>query len=324
MPEYILSGCLLCIMMGAAGLTGNAELIFPEAAALVCGAWLRRVQPWNIDRGKMEFLMILGAFAGIALSRWLSGPLWVRAAAGYVLVMLAFHFSDSSMAPMVSAVILPVMLGTKDILYPVTVTVIILAVTGVQYLMVRCGYRRENVYSPQKEREGHPAAMWGARLLLVLPLTAAACFSGHPFLAAPPLLVLYTEYSDAAFPARRKPIAVFIAFVCAGAAGVWTRWMLDRALASYGMTRGVGCGLLFALAGLTVYLLLLVIWNISGLWIPPMGAAAYLPVLLGPGRLTAYLISLTAGAAVWLLIGHITPYLAGRLERRQIINERRG
>ena len=152
----------------------------------------------------------------------------------------------------------------------------------------------------------------------------AACFSGHPFLAAPPLLVLYTEYSDAAFPARRKPIAVFIAFVCAGAAGVWTRWMLDRALASYGMTRGVGCGLLFALAGLTVYLLLLVIWNISGLWIAPMGAAAYLPVLLGPGRLTAYLISLTAGAAVWLLIGHITPYLAGRLERRQIINERRG
>lgn len=268
MPEYILSGCLLCIMTGAAGLTGNAELIFPEAAALVCGAWLRRVQPWNIDRGKMEFLMILGAFAGIALNRWLPGPLWVRAAAGYVLVMLAFHFSDSSMAPMVSAVILPVMLGTKDILYPVTVTVIILA--------------------------------------------------------APPLLVLYTEYSDAAFPARRKPIAVFIAFVCAGAAGVWTRWMLDRALASYGMTRGVGCGLLFALAGLTVYLLLLVIWNISGLWIPPMGAAAYLPVLLGPGRLTAYLISLTAGAAVWLLIGHITPYLAGRLERRQIINERRG
>ena len=70
-------------------------------------------------------LMVFGAFVGIGLNIFVPGPVYLRIIAGFVIVMATFEITRYFLAPMISAVILPVMLGTRTILYPVCVAVII-------------------------------------------------------------------------------------------------------------------------------------------------------------------------------------------------------
>lgn len=303
--ELLFSAFFLIAMTAIAARSGMHEIIFPEAAAIVCGAWIRPSQPWNVGRYGMLFMLFFGAFAGVLLNLYVPGPVWIRAMIGYLLVCCIFLVSGYSMAPMISAVILPILLGTTSFVYPVTVGVMLLVITTMQFVLVKSGRRKETICCNSKCRKAD-ISLWISRFLFVFPFTAIAYFSEMTFLAAPPLLVLFTEFSQAADNSRKKNAIVCILVAAAGFLGSLTRYGIEYTNAWDHLP--VICILTFLLFGAVVLL-----WRISGLWLPPLGAVAFLPLLIPLSGVSLYALEVTIGSIFWLFFSRFCPRISKKM-----------
>ena len=116
MRKQLLSdGLVLAIvaaMVGAAELTGQSEIIFPEVTAIAVGAFLAPRLTWRTDRVRMLVTVTLCAVLGVLLVRFVPLPVWGRLTLAYGLAQVVFLLSGTRFAPMISAIALPVLLGT--------------------------------------------------------------------------------------------------------------------------------------------------------------------------------------------------------------------
>lgn len=116
MRKQLLSdGLVLAIvaaMVGAAELTGQSEIIFPEITAIAVGAFLSPRLAWRTDRVRMLVTVTLCAVLGVLLVRFVPLPVWGRLTLAYGLAQVVFLLSGTRFAPMISAIALPVLLGT--------------------------------------------------------------------------------------------------------------------------------------------------------------------------------------------------------------------
>ena len=122
MRKQLLSdGLVLAIvaaMVGAAELTGQSEIIFPEITAIAVGAFLSPRLAWRTDRVRMLVTVTLCAVLGVLLVRFVPLPVWGRLTLAYGLAQVVFLLSGTRFAPMISAIALPVLLGTESWVYP--------------------------------------------------------------------------------------------------------------------------------------------------------------------------------------------------------------
>ena len=118
MRKQLLSdGLVLAIvaaMVGAAELTGQSEIIFPEVTAIAVGAFLAPRLTWRTDRVRMLVTVTLCAVLGVLLVRFVPLPVWGRLTLAYGLAQVVFLLSGTRFAPMISAIALPVLLGTES------------------------------------------------------------------------------------------------------------------------------------------------------------------------------------------------------------------
>ena len=63
--RYFYALLMILLMIGAAELLMEREIIFPEMAALTIGMWIVDKRVWQVSRASMVVLMILGAVAGV-------------------------------------------------------------------------------------------------------------------------------------------------------------------------------------------------------------------------------------------------------------------
>ena len=116
MRKQLLSdGLVLAIvaaMVDAAELTGQSEIIFPEITAIAVGAFLSPRLAWRTDRVRMLVTVTLCAVLGVLLVRFVPLPVWGRLTLAYGLAQVVFLLSGTRFAPMISAIALPVLLGT--------------------------------------------------------------------------------------------------------------------------------------------------------------------------------------------------------------------
>ena len=116
MRKQLLSdGLVLAIvaaMVGAAELTGQSEIIFPEITAIAVGAFLSPRLAWRTDRVRVLVTVSLCAVLGVLLVRYVPLPVWGRLTLAYGLAQVVFLLSGTRFAPMISAIALPVLLGT--------------------------------------------------------------------------------------------------------------------------------------------------------------------------------------------------------------------
>jgi hypothetical protein len=276
-------------MAAAAELSGEREIIFPEAGALALGAWIAPRQPWRVSRAQMVGLMTLCALAGVALVRFVPFGLPVKTALGLAFVGTVLTLSGTTLIPLISACILPVFLGTRTLLYPLTVLALTVILAAGQTLMERAGLR-----TPAKPEPCPPpgvrARHWAKTMAVLLALCLIPTATGLPYLVAPPLLVTFAELFFPHSPLRRNPGKVYLALVCAAALGTTARagmifWNLSVTL----------CALLAILG-------LLGVFRGLGMMLPPAAAAALLPLILPEQTLWRYPPLVCVGAAVLVAI----------------------
>lgn len=119
-------------------------------------------------------------------------------------------------------------------------------------------------------------------------LSAPAYFSGNPLLAAPPLLVTYTEFTRPDMTLRLKPRRAWGTLALAGLFGGVGRFAVE--------SLGVPPTLVVAL----FYPLLIATWSTFETWLPPAGAALLLGLLVPYAGPLAYPASVAVGGAVWV------------------------
>lgn len=279
----------LLLMLATAEWTGEKEIIFPEMGALLIGAWVSDRQPWRVGRFQLLVLMTGGALAGVLIVRYLPLPLLGQIAVAFLLAASALLLSRTTLVPLLSAVILPVMLQTTSFIYPLSVCGMAGMTILIQWLMEKGGWRKTETPYTSSRPEVRDLVHWVTLFALVMLLSALPVQFGCLFMAAPPLIVMFTELSAPSCALRCRFPTVLLAMACASLFGAVCRLLLAEK-----------AGLPLWLAAVPAIVGIFFLMHRLQLWFPPAGAAALLPMLLPAQGLVWYPLQMTVGACVFI------------------------
>ena len=286
--ERCLFGILMAfVMVFIAELSGEKEIIFPEICALTIGAWVSEQQPWKTNKRRIFFLMSAAALFGVLVVRFISLPLIFQvcfcfAFTGFVLTIFKTNF-----IPIISACILPVYLGTKSWIYPLSVAFMALIIIIAQWLMEKLHMRPVNNFIPCKFDTKKQIIKW-SKLLLVFAIIALVPFNSHQiYFLAPPLIVMFTELSNSNSPARKKPYYIVFLMTFSAFTGCPLRYLLEIYL-----------GLPLFWVVVFACIILFFVLNRVRIYFPPAGAILLIPLILDKKLLFAFPPEVFTGAVI--------------------------
>ncbi|MBR7084935.1 MAG: hypothetical protein IKI37_07145 [Oscillospiraceae bacterium] len=288
---YLMTVLLIGLMTECSALLHNPEIIFPEMAAIAIGSLCAPKFAWNTSKFKILFFICVCAVTGIGIVKFLSVPFALQLCTAFLTAQMLFIFSKTSFAPMISAIVLPVMLQTDSVIYLISA----LSLT-VLVLLLRTIMEKKNIlpavhYQPA-ELPGKTMLFQAflrtfAGCLLILPAVLLNC----KFAAAPPLLVAFTEFCKTGSPAERKKpnILLFMSF-CA-VTGTLFRYLFSILLP-----------LPICIPAMLSISLVLYAMKKYQLYLPPAGAITILAYLIPENTLISYPLQIFTGTAVLLFL----------------------
>lgn len=295
----VLTVCIIAVMIAASELLGEREIIFPEIAAIAVGMLLAPHRPWQTSRTRVLVLITLSAVAGLAVSVLLPLPLWEKMCVAFLLAQVLLVFGGTSFAPLVSASVLPVMLGTESMVYLIAAVSLTAMILLVNFTLERLGLRAPEPYRPVHPPEDRAWARVMLRCALGCLCIAIAVTLRARYMVAPPMLVAFTEFMNAESPAKRKPVkAVALIALCA-AAGAVSRLALTVTL-----------GLPLTVSAVAAAVILLWLLREFGMLLPPAAALTVLAMLIPQSDLIVYPIEILVGIAVLMGLAKLTDALA--------------
>ena len=281
---------LAAVMVGAAGLLGEKEIIFPEITALTVGAVAAPKQSWRVSRVRMVLLIAVCSVLGILIVRLSPLPKAANLAGAYLICQALYLFSGTSFAPMISAAALPVLMDTETVIYPVSAVTMTALTVLAQYILEKVGLYEHEDFTPLPRPERFGILSVAVRTAFAALLAFPLIHFGMSFCIAPPLLVAFTEFSDPASGARKKPLKTVLIIAACALSGALFRRSLCTLL-----------GLPLTLAAVFAVLAALAIMRLAGQFIPPAGALAVLPMIIPQETLLIYPLEILAGASVFML-----------------------
>lgn len=306
--RYLLSLLLILLMVGVAEWTNEKEILFPEMVALTIGLLLVDKRVWNVQHWQIIFLMPLGAIAGICIVRYSSFPYLFNLCLAFAFASFCLLVSRTTLIPLISACILPVLLHTENIVYPVTVLFMsVLAVSG-QKILEKYGIR-ERLSDIQHRKPGiKDINRWLALLSFVGLISGFAIYINYPYLILPPLMVTFAEivHSKAGF--RNRPTQVFLFLITAATLGTAFQ-MIGHYYFHLSETFVAFC--------IAVSLFLIFEW--TGKYFAPAGALAFIPLILPHEGLIWLPLQAAIGAALFITIAMIVFQRCYQWNRAQLI-----
>lgn len=278
------------LMVLTSELLRTPAILFPEILALLTGMWVTPRMPWRVRRWEIPPLMTVCAVWGAALSRWSPlGTAWTIciAFAGAALLLLAVR---STLLPVLSACILPILLGEHSWVYPVAVAVMTVLLCLGQTLLERFQLRKPQTPETWHWNGREEALRWPVAIGTVTALAAVGVSLGVPCVAAPPLAVLLSELSFRESPAAPFSMQIWAGTVCCAAAGALARWVLC-----------VRLGLPLTVAALAASAMAMAIFALLRRPFPPSAALALLPLLLPETLISTYPAQVAVGGLICLL-----------------------
>ena len=295
----VLTVLIITLMVGAAELLGEREIIFPEIAAIAVGMLLVPRRPWQTSRRRVLVLISLSAVVGLAVSVLLPMALWEKMCVAFLLAQVLLIFGGTSFAPLVSAAVLPVMLGTESLVYLIAAVSLTALILLVNFILERLKLRAPEAYRPVHPPEGRA---WGRVLLrcaLGCVCIAAAVLLHAKYMVAPPMLVAFTEFMNPVSRAKEQPVkAVSLIALCA-AAGAAARLVLT-----------VSLGLPLTVSAIAAGVVLLWLLRRFGLYLPPAAALTVLAMLIPEKDLLVYPAEILVGIAALMGLAKLTDLLA--------------
>lgn len=292
----------LTTMAVVAEITGQREIIFPEAGALCVGLWLMPKAVWNVRIRQVPLLLTAAALIGLGINLLLPVCFEIRFVVAFCAVALMLRIVRCNMYPAVSAAMLPVLIGTTSWVYPVSVLVI--------SLLLALG----RVWLPQTDRtEYHPYG-W----LHWLKLAAALClflaveyvlalylpFVRLPrcdsptilnYTTVPPLVVTMIEFANRKSGFRERPWTIWGLIVAAAVVGTTAEWGLHHTL-----------GLPMAVGALLSAVTMLLLFRRFKPFAPAL-AIAMVPMILPDAALLWFPLLAAIGGAYFIVAGMVIP-----------------
>ncbi|MDO5293213.1 MAG: hypothetical protein Q4F05_10720 [bacterium] len=275
------------LMVLVAEVSGEKEILFPEIVALTTGAIACKRQPWIVSKWQLVCLMTISAILGIAMNRMLPIPLFGKIILAYAVVGTSLIVTGCSLAPMISACILPLFMGTTSIVYPIAVSILCIIIVVLQFLLERAGMREYRPYEkptiPYRQQFLH----WSVLLVLVAASSILPVYTGYLFFVAPPLLVLFTEFANVDAAPRKAPFMIFLVTGLGAFTGVLCRYIIC-----------VRFGMHLTVAALVAAILINIMFAITKKPFPPAGAITFLPFIIPESNLLAYPFQVCAGTSI--------------------------
>lgn len=285
---------MILAMVGLSELTREAEILFPEMAALTIGMWIVNKRVWRVSGPGLVLLMTAGAAAGVCIVRYSPLPLLGNIAAAFAFAALCLLALRSTLIPLISACLLPVLLHTCSWVYPAAVAVMSVIVVCGRVLLVRCGVRQEVRSEPDPEGRGRAALRWTGLGVAVLAVAFVAVRTMQIYFILPPLIVTCVEFSSSGANFRKRPLQVFGFLAVAAALG-----------AGFMLAGHVWLGIPKRVVALAVFLCLFALFERTGKFFAPAGAVALIPMLIPESDLPWFPLQAAGGAAVFIALSMI-------------------
>ena len=295
----VLTVMIIAVMIAASEVLGEREIIFPEIAAIAAGMLLAPHRPWQTSRWRVLVLISISAVVGLAVSVLLPLPLWEKMCVAFLLAQVLLIFGGTSFAPLISAAVLPVMLGTQSLVYLIAAVSLTALILLVSFVLERLGLRAPEPYRPVHPPEGRGWARVLLRCLLGCVCIALAVTLRARYMAAPPMLVAFTEFMNPVSRAKKQPVkAVALIALCA-ATGALSRLALSAAL-----------GLPLTVSAIVASTILLWLLREFGMILPPAAALTVLAMLIPQSDLVIYPVEILVGISVLMGLAKLTDALA--------------
>ncbi len=306
--KYLVSLVMILIMVGLAEWTGEKEILFPEMTALIIGLLIVDKRVWNVKRWQIILLMSLGAVAGICLVRY--SPLYyvVNLCVAFAFAGACLLISRTTLIPLISACVLPVLLHTESIIYPIAVFSMSTLVVVVQIIMEKCEIRSRLPEKTSGKSGKKEVFRWFFLLCLVGLISMFAVSTDYPYMILPPLMVTFAEMVNSKAGFRNRPTQVFLFLTTAATLGTVFQ------LVGYHYLH-----LPETLIALCIAISLFFIFEWTGKYFAPAGALAFIPMLLPEEGLAWLPLQASIGAALFITLAMVIFQKCYQWNRAQII-----
>lgn len=290
------------LMTAAAEFSGEKEILFPEIAAIAAGALIAPKFAWKTSKLRLFVLICIGSVLGLLISMFVPLALSVKLCIAFLAASLLFQFSGTTFAPVISSVVLPVMLGTNSVIYPIAAAVLTFLILMERMLTEKLGIAEKSEFSPEPMPDKNALVRLVARWLIGSIAIVLAIGTGFGFAVAPPLLVAFTEFCRKDSAVRKKPVAITLLIAGCALVGAVCRSVFT--LLGWKM---------FAAAGVTM-LIVCIIMKSAKLFVPPAAALSVLAFLIPEEAVITYPLQITAGTVIFVLVGRIF----GKMKSEQV------
>ena len=287
--RYFYAMLMILLMIGSAEWLGEKEIIFPEMAALTIGMWIVDKRVWQISRVMVIVLMTIGAIAGVCIVRYSPFPLLGNLALAFSCAAIGLTVARSSLIPLVSACMLPVLLGTESWVYPVAVFMMSLIVVCGQWWMERRELRKVVDYIPVEKSRGERLQRWALLLISMLAVASLAIYTTNLYFILPPLIVTYVEFANSKAGFRNRPMQVLLVLSVAAILGV-----------AFQMIGHYYLGIPEFIVALMIFVCLFTLFEFLGKFFAPAGAIALIPMIVPQEGLLWLPLQVLIGAALFI------------------------
>lgn len=267
------------------------EFIFPEITALAIGAWLAPKQVWKTNRIKLVILIGLYAILGVILVRYVDIADYFKVLIGFIICCIGLFVSKTTFAPLLSATILPVIMGTESWVYPIFATVMAFFIVIGQYLLEKYHYRKPFKYVLVDEDLKITVVLNIKRICALALISIFAFRFSIPFLIAPPLIVAFVELSANHHKLRSKALTLWGLVFIMSLLGSYSRLIFSEILY-----------LPLTISALVAVIGMVIVMRIKDLYFPPAGALAILPLLISVDKLAIYPFVVGLGFAIFTIM----------------------
>lgn len=277
----------LMAMTAAAELFGQHEIIFPEAGALCIGLWLMPKAVWNIRSWQIPIFLTAASIVGLVINLIVPACFEIRFLLAFVVVIVLLRLVRCNMYPIVSAAMLPVLIGTTSWVYPLSVFAIsIILLAG----RIQFSQKERNDYYPFS-----PVQMLALTIALCVPLiiTLNSTLSTLHFLMVPPLVVTMIEFANRKSGFRERPFTIWLLIIAAAVISTGIEFVLHRTL-----------GIFMAVGTLLTAILMLLLFHRYKPFAPAM-AIALVPMILPDTSLLWFPLLATIGSGWFIFMGMI-------------------
>ena len=180
--KYLSALAMMVAMMALAEFTGETEIIFPEIAALTIGLWISNKHIWQVTDVQLVSLMTLAAIVGVLIVRYSPLPLVINITIAFVVAGVILTSQRSTLYPLVSALILPVLLHTTSWVYPLSVLAMTVVLVVVKKIFEAKGIRNKTDYTPSDHPIKSAIVVWAAMTCSLLSIAAIGYCSTYIYI----------------------------------------------------------------------------------------------------------------------------------------------